>query len=68
MSHIKREESKKYDSPLQRIDMILKIPVTSKHQQIFLGNCYTYNNFRHMDRNCKLKTCGERDYITYLCL
>ena len=41
MSQTKREESKKSVSPLQRTDMMPKRPVTSKHQKIFLGNCYT---------------------------
>ena len=54
MSHIKREESNNFFSPLQRTYIIPKIPVTSKHQQLFLGNCYTCNNFGHMARNCKL--------------
>ena len=40
--------------------MIPKRRVTSKHQQLFLGNCYTWNNFGHMDRNCKLKTLVEK--------
>ena len=31
MIQIKREESKKFASPLQRTDMMLKIPVTRKH-------------------------------------
>ena len=26
----------------------------SKHQQLFLGNCYACNNFGHIARNCKL--------------
>ena len=55
-----KEESKKYVSPLQRTYMIPKRPVTSKHQQLFLGNCYTCNNFVHMDRNCKLKNPVEK--------
>ena len=45
MSQTKREESKKYASPLQRTDIMPKRPVTSKHQQLFLGNCYTCNIF-----------------------
>ena len=28
--------------------------VPSKHQQLFLGNCYACNNFGHIARNCKL--------------
>ena len=28
--------------------------VPSRHQQLFLGNCYAYNNFGHIARNCKL--------------
>ena len=28
--------------------------MTSIHQQLFLRNCYTCNNFGHMARNCKL--------------
>ena len=27
--------------------------VPSKHQQLFLGNCYACNNFGHIDINCK---------------
>ena len=54
MSQIKREESKKSTSLLQRTYMMPKRPMTSRHQQIFLGNCYTCNNFGHMARNCKL--------------
>ena len=34
--------------------MIPKRPMTSKHRQLFLGNCYICNNFGHMARNCKL--------------
>ena len=26
--------------------------VTNRHQQLFLGNCYTCNNFGHIARNC----------------
>ena len=54
MSQIKREESKKSASPLQRTDMMPKRPVINKHQELFLGNWYTCNNFGHIDRNCKL--------------
>ena len=28
--------------------------VSSRHQQLFLGNCYACNNFGHIARNCKL--------------
>ena len=45
MSQIKRDESNKFASPLQRTDIMPKRPVTSKHQQLFLGNCYTCNIF-----------------------
>ena len=45
MSQIKREERKKSASLLQRTDMMPKRSVIHKHQQIFLGNCYTCNNF-----------------------
>ena len=65
MSQIKREESNKYASPLQRTYMMLKRPVTSKHQQLFLGNCYTCNNFGHMARNCKLKTPVEKGITSH---
>ena len=54
MRKIKREESKNYSSPLQRTNMMPKRPVIRKHQQLFLGNCYTHKIFGHMDRNCKL--------------
>ena len=60
MIQIKREEIKKSTSLLQRTDMMHKRPVTSKHQQLFLANCYTCNNFGHMYRNCKLKTPVEK--------
>ena len=66
MSQIKREESKKYASLLQRKYMMLKIPVTSKHQQLLLGNCYTCNNFVHMDRNCKLKNPVEKCITSHI--
>ena len=65
MSQIKREESKKYASPLQRTDMNPKRPVTSKHQQLFLGNCYTGNNFGHTTRNCKLKTALDKGITSH---
>ena len=60
-----REESKKYVSPLQKIDMMPKRPVTSKHQQLFLGNCYTCNNFGHMGINCKLKPLVEKGITSH---
>ena len=28
--------------------------VPRRHQQLFLGKCYTYNNFGHISINCKL--------------
>ena len=28
--------------------------VPSRHQQLFLGNCYAYDNFGHIARNCKI--------------
>ena len=59
-SPIKREESKKSGPLLQRTDMIPKIPMTSKHQQLLLGNCYTCNNFGHMARSCKLNIPMEK--------
>ena len=65
MSQIKKDESKKYISPLQIIDMIPKRPMTSKHQQLFLGNCYTCNNFGHMVRNCKLKNLVEKGIASH---
>ena len=39
--------------------------MTSKHQQLFLGNCYTCNNFGHMTRNCKLKTHVEKGITSH---
>ena len=51
---IKKEESKKSVPLLQKIVMIPRGRMTSRHQQLFLGNCYTYNNFGHIARNCKL--------------
>ena len=65
MGQIKMEESNKFASPLQRIDMMPKILVTSKHRQLFLGNCYTCNNFGHMARNCKLKTPVEKGITSH---
>ena len=38
---IKSEEGKKSGPLLQRIDMMSRRPMTSRHQQLFLGNCYT---------------------------
>ena len=60
-----REETKKFVSPLQRTYMMSKRPVTSKHQQQFLGNCYTFNNFGHMARNCKIKTPMEKGITSH---
>ena len=68
MSQIKREESKKSISPLQRTHMMPKILVTSKHQHLFLGNCYTCNNFGNMARNCKLNTPTEKGITSHNCL
>ena len=51
---LKKEESNKSATLLHRKYLFPKRPVTSKHQQLFLGNCYTYNSFGHMDRKCKL--------------
>ena len=65
MSQIKREESKKSASPLQITEMIPKRPVTSKHQQLFLGNYYICNNFGHMARNCKLKIHVEKGITSH---
>ena len=42
-----------------------KRPVIGKHQQLFLGNCYTCNNFGHMARNCKLKTPVEKGITSH---
>ena len=64
-SQIKREESNKSASLLHRKYMIPKRPVTSKHQQLFLGNCYTCNNFGHMDRIRKLNTPVEKGIISH---
>ena len=69
MSQIKKEEIKEFASPLQRTTyMMPKRPVTSRHQQLFLGNCYTCNNFRHMARNCKLKTSMEKGITSHTTL
>ena len=65
MSQIKKEESKKFSSPLQRTYMMPKIPVASKHQPLFLGKCYTCNNFGQMARNCKLKTPVEKGITSH---
>ena len=43
-----------------------KRPVIRKHQQLFLGNCYTCNNFGHMARNCKLKTHVEKGITSHI--
>ena len=37
-----------------------KRPMTSRHQQLFLGICYTCNNFGDITRNCKLKAHVEK--------
>ena len=52
-SPIKREESKKYSPILQRTYTMPRIPMTSRYQQIFLGHCYSCNNFGHKTLNLK---------------
>ena len=59
-SQIKREESKKYSPLLQISDMMPKRPMASRHQQLFLGNFYTCNNFGHIARNSKLMVPTEK--------
>ena len=44
--------------------MIPKIPMTSGHQQLFLGNCCTCKIFGHMARNCKLMVPIEKGITT----
>ena len=39
--------------------------MTSKHHQLFLGNCHTCNNFGHIARNCKLKTHVEKGITSH---
>ena len=52
-SPIKSEESKKFVSPLQRTNMMPRRPMSSRYQQIFLGHCYSCNNFGHRALDCK---------------
>ena len=40
--------------------MTLRGPMKSRHQQLFLGNCCTCNNFGHIARNCKLMAPVEK--------
>ena len=39
--------------------------MTSRHQRLFLGNCYTYNNFGHIVRNCNLKAPVEKGITSH---
>ena len=39
--------------------------MTSRHQQLFLGNCYTCNNFGHIARNCKLNAPMEKGITSH---
>ena len=50
MRPIVKEYSQKF-ALSQNENMIDNVP--SRHQQLFLGNCYTCNNFGHIARNCK---------------
>ena len=45
--------------------MMSRRPMTSRHQKLFLGNCYTCNNFGHIARNCKLKAPLEKGIISH---
>ena len=51
MRPVVKEYSKKF-ALSQNKSMINNVP--SRHQQLFLGNCYACNNFGHIARNCKL--------------
>ena len=50
---LKKKESKKTASPLQRTYMIPRRPMSSRYQQIFLCHFYFCNNFGHKALNCK---------------
>ena len=47
--------------------MMPKKPMTSRHQQLFLENCYTCNNFGHIARNCKLMVPIEKGSTSQIC-
>ena len=64
-SPIKREESKKLGPLLQITYMMSRKSMTSKHHKLFLGNCYTCNNFGHIARNCKLKAPVEKGITSH---
>ena len=55
-SLVKREESKKYVSSFHDKDRTNEVstrPMTNRYQQIFLGDCYSYNNFGHKALKCR---------------
>ena len=55
-SPIRREESKKYVSSSHdedRANEVSKIPMSIRYQQIFLGHCYSCNNFGHKSLKCR---------------
>ena len=45
--------------------MMSRRPMTSRHQQLFSGICYTCNNFGHIARNCKLKAPVEKGITSH---
>ena len=51
MRSVVKEYSQNFSLP-QNKSRINNVP--SRHQQLFLGNCYACNNFGHIDRKCKL--------------
>ena len=47
----KKKERKKFTPFLQRTDMMPRRTMTSRNQHIFLGHCYSCNNFGHKSLN-----------------
>ena len=53
MSPIKKKDIQKSAPPLHKRNMMPRRPMTRRYKQIFLGHCYSCNNFGHKALNCK---------------